>query len=34
MKKDLQNKFLGVLAATMSVLICALIDYIAKEENR
>ncbi len=33
MRKDLRNKFLGVFVAAMSALICAVIDYLTKEET-
>lgn len=33
MKKDLQSNFLGMLAATAAALLCAVIDYLTKEEQ-
>lgn len=33
MKKDLQSNFLGMLAAAAAALLCAVIDYLTKEEQ-
>lgn len=33
MRKDIQSSILGVLIAAAAALICAAIDYLAKEEQ-
>ena len=33
MRKDIQNRILGILTAAAAALICAVIDYLTKEEG-
>lgn len=32
MKREIHNNFLGVLITAAAALVCAVIDYLAKEE--